>query len=487
MEILLITFSAENIYLEYSAYSLYCLKSYISKDPSFEKVNISIKYYNCHVSSDSEAEQGKEITDFIKDKEVQLIGFGCYIWNIRRILPLAYEIKKLFPNIKIVLGGPQVMYKPDELLHKNPYIDVIVRGDGEETFSELIRAYLYCDRNINEISGLVFRANDEIISTPQRQALTELDSIPSPYLTGLYNNIRKGYVYPIETSRGCVFKCSYCHWGLSKLRFFSLERIKKEIDYLLANKISLCMFVDSAVNFDKNRALEIIDFINKNNKGTIVTMFQSIHYLDEELINILNASPGIYTEIGIQSLNPVALRNINRRIITREEFSRLSLMKRAFTIDLIYGLPGDNLQLFKKTFEEVFLCTRNISMFRLGVHPGTDLWEKIEDYKIVLDEKDYSVISNYSYSKKEIEETERFKKNYEELFTTVICSEFSQQEIASIADSLKLSIFDLINRYSLYLKKNFSSEYINTIKHAERDVKLQSLREISTIEGGGIF
>ena len=273
---------------------------------------------------------------------------------------------------------------------------------------------------------------------------------------------------------------------MTKLRFFSLERVKKQLLYLLDKKVSFCMFVDSAINFDKERALHIINFINKNNKGTLVTMFQSIHFMDEELINVLNASPGIYTEIGVQSLNPIAMRNINRKVITKEEFARLSFMMRPFTIDLIYGLPGDNLQFFKETFQEVFRYTKNISMFRLGVHPGTDLWEKRDEYSMEIDEE-YSIICNYSYGRSDIEETEIFKKNYEEVFSPIVCSEFSGKEIWGIADSLRLSICDFINEYSRYLKENFSSEYINNIKYTHREIKLQSLREFSIMNGGGVI
>ena len=483
MEILLLTFSAENIYLEYAAYSLYCLKSYVSGETL--PVNISVKCYNCSVLLQEQEKQNKEIEDFIRDRDVKIAGFGCYIWNMKRILSLASMIKDLFPDIKIIFGGPQIMNKPEELLSNHPFIDLLVRGEGEEIFADFIRYSLYQDRKLEDIPGIIFRRDGGIISNPPKKILTELDLIPSPYLAGLYE-IKKGYVYPVETTRGCVFACDYCHWGMTELRSFSLERVKKEIDYLLTNRTSICMFVDSAVNFDKNRALEIINFINNRNKGTLVTMFQSIHFLDEEIIELLNRSRGIYSEIGIQSLNPLALKNINRRIIKREEFLRLSLMKRPFTVDLIYGLPGDNLHFFKKTFEEVFRYTSNISMFRLGVHPGTKLWEKQEEYKMKINE-DYSIISNYSYSKSEIDQTERFKKNYEELFTPVICSEFSWEEISSIADSLKLFVFDFIYNYSIYLKRNFSREHINTIKHSGRDVKLQSLREFSIDYGGGVF
>jgi radical SAM superfamily enzyme YgiQ (UPF0313 family) len=483
MEILLSTFSAENIYLEYASYSLYCLKACVSKEAL--PVNISIKCYNCSVSIQEQETQNKEIIDFIRDRHVKIAGFGCYIWNMKRILSLASMIKDLFPDIKIIFGGPQVIYKPEELLSNHPFIDLLVRGEGEEIFADFVRYSVYPGRKMEDIPGIIFRRDGEIISNPSKEILTELDLIPSPYLTGLYR-IKKGYVYPVETTRGCVFACDYCHWGMTKLRFFSLERVKKEIDYLLTNMTSISMFVDSAVNFDKKRAMEIIKFINHHNKGTLVTMFQSIHFLDDEFIELLNRSPGIYSEIGIQSLNPLALRNINRRIIKKEEFLRLNFMKRPFTIDLIYGLPGDNLHFFKKTFEEVFRYTNNISMFRLGVHPGTKLWEKQEEYKMEINE-DYSIISNYSYSKSEIDQTEKFKKNYEELFTPVICSEFSWEEISSIADSLKLFVFDFINNYSIYLKKNFSCEYINTIKHSGREVKLQSLREFSIDHGGGVF
>jgi radical SAM superfamily enzyme YgiQ (UPF0313 family) len=177
-------------------------------------------------------------------------------------------IKERFPGIKIIFGGPQIMYKPEELLAGHPFIDILVRGEGEEIFADLVRYAVHSGASLEEIKGITFRKDGSVISNPPKEILNELDIIPSPYLTGFYK-IKKGYVYAVETTRGCVFSCDYCHWGMTKLRFFSLERVKKEIDYLLTNMTSISMFVDSAVNFDKKRALEIIKFINSHNKGNL--------------------------------------------------------------------------------------------------------------------------------------------------------------------------------------------------------------------------
>jgi len=463
MNILLLTFSAESLYLEYCSYALNCLKAYLyNKTELRDRCNVYVKYYSTPKTSSQRDFLKREIREFIKENSIDIAGMGAYIWNMNFALSLSSEIKELFPEIKIILGGPQVIYKPEEILKHNPSIDVIVKGDGEEIFSELVRYYVCSHTEIDNIRGISYRLEDEIKSTPPAPPVPP-GNLPSPYLEGLVK-VKKGYVYPVEGSRGCIFKCAYCHWGIHRISYFSLERVEKEVKFLIDNKISIGMFVDSAINYDRNRALRLIEFINKNSKGIIFTLFASIHFLDREIIELLNNSPCVYMELGIQSLNPEALRNINRRVVKSEELEVLSFMKRPFTIDLIYGLPGDNLESFKETFQEIFKYTTIINLFKLGVHPGTALWEKKKEFKIELEPELSDTVSNYSYSREDMIETDEFKRNYEEIFTPSVCSFFSKEEILSMAASKNRLLFDMINDYSEYLKKTLTSEEMERLK-----------------------
>jgi len=470
MNILLLTFSAENLYLEYCGYALNCLKAYLYKDIKLrDRCNVVVKYYSTPKSLSRKNSLKKEIIEFIKENTINIAGMGAYIWNMDFILSLSSEIKEIFPETAIILGGPQVMYKPEEILRHNPFIDVIVEGDGEETFSELVKYYIFSHTEIDNIRGISYRLHDEIKSTRWAPPVPP-ENLPSPYLEGLIK-VKRGYVYPVEGSRGCIFKCAYCHWGIHRISYFPLERVEKEVKFLIDNKISIGMFVDSAINYDRERAVRIIEFINKNSTGVIFTVFVSIHFLDKEFVELLNNSPCVYMELGIQSLNPEALKNINRRVVKPVELEVLTFIKGPFTIDLIYGLPGDNLEGFKETFQEVFRYTTVINLFKLGVHPGTALWEKREEFEIELEPALSDTVSNYSYSREDMRKTDEFKKNYEEVFTPSVCSSFEKEEILAMAASRNEPLFDMVNDYSHYLKKTFASEEIELLKISAGEIK----------------
>ena len=470
MKILLLTFSAEDLYLEYCGYALNSLKAYLFKDDDLkEKCEVFVKYYRTPKNREERKNRENEIIDYVKENNINILGFGCYIWNMNFILSLAFQVREAFPLIKIILGGPQVMYKPGEILMDNPFIDVIAAGDGEETFSELVKYYIYSHMKIEDIKGISYREGHKVFSNPVRPALPP-EKIHSPYEEGLIK-VKKGYVYPVEGSRWCIFKCAYCHWGLHRISYFPLERVLKDVKFLIDNKITIGMFVDSAVNYDRERAVKIVEFINENSKGVIFTIFASIHFLDKEFIDLLSNSPCVYMELGIQSLNPAALKNINRRTVKQEELSILKFMKRPFTIDLIYGLPGDNFESFKKTFQEIFKYTVIINLFKLGVHPGTRIWERREEFQIELDEDLSDIVSNYSYCKEDMEKTDEFKKNYGEIFTPLVCSSFSKEEILHMADAKNIMVADMVNNYSEYLSKTFSGDEIRDLKGAAGEDK----------------
>lgn len=480
MNIVLLTFSAEEMYLEYCSYSLNCLKAYLLEDRDLkEQCTVSVKYYNGSSPAALMDQYMKEIMAFINEADIHVAGFGCYVWNMEILLALAREIKKLHPEIRIILGGPQVLHGSEEILRDNPFVDFIVRGDGEAALRDLVRHHMYSEGALGDIDGISYRHEGGTASTPHRAPLP-LEKIPSPYLEGLID-IKQGYVYPIEGSRGCLFKCAYCHWGISRLSYFPLEKVKREITWLIDRGITIGMFVDSAINFDRERAAELIQFIDERSPGIVFTVFLSIHFLTAEFIELLNNSPLIYGEIGIQSLNPVTLKNINRHMVKDEELDMLRLMKNPFTIDLIYGLPGDTLETFARTFQEIFRYTHVINMFRLDVNPGTRLWEKRKEYEIEIEAETSRILSSYTYSRKDMEETTRFKQNYEEIFSPVLCGELPRERILELAASINMSLFQFVNDYSDYLVRNLSHRELSMLKLGSIEEKRDSLQRFLDI------
>ena len=187
---------------------------------------------------------------FLSKEHPRIVGFSCYCWSINKILDLSRLLKQLDPDIKIILGGPEAGPAAEKYLSENPAVDIIVRGEGEQTFKELLCSFLGVGPELALTKGITYRGSDGIESTDARPLLANLDEIPSPYLTGVL--IPRDEVTYIETFRGCPYRCAFCHEGKNfpELRFFSDERVKKEIELIMSTKsIGSFHFVDSVLQF----------------------------------------------------------------------------------------------------------------------------------------------------------------------------------------------------------------------------------------------
>lgn len=227
MKVLLSTINAVRLY---TPLSLLYLEAFLLNDKSLkEKVKVEIKEFN-------RFDNDEFILCEIQKYNPQIIGFSCYMWNIERILALSDKIKKIKRDIKIILGGPQVSPIAKILLEKNSQVDIIARGEGEITFLELVESLLSSNKNMKGILGITFRHNGQIVHNADREIIPDLDSIPSPYLSDSIH--LEGREVCLETQRGCIFKCAFCyyHKGFDRIRFFSIERVKKELSFLLRKK-----------------------------------------------------------------------------------------------------------------------------------------------------------------------------------------------------------------------------------------------------------
>src|SRR5665647_47889 len=171
-----------------------------------------------------------------------VLGFSCYIWNIKTILEICADFKQVSPHTLVILGGPEVSYDAEQVLHDNPFIDYVVRGEGELSFQELLMA-LHAGHTIHNIKGISYRVGEEIHRNPERELIANLDVIPFPYLEGL-DELDDKIVY-YESSRGCPFNCSYCLSSTIKgIRYFSIDRVKSDLTLILRHQVREIKFVD---------------------------------------------------------------------------------------------------------------------------------------------------------------------------------------------------------------------------------------------------
>ena len=385
----------------------------------------------------------------IINENPQIVSFSCYIWNIIQTLEICKEIKEKL-NCKIILGGPEVAYRPKDVLEKYNFIDFVLSGEGEWNFPLLLD-------NINDslecVDGLTYRKNNEIIVNPEKEYT---DTPPSPYSKEFYENL-KGRIAYIETSRGCPYRCAFCLSGrCSKLRFFDLDQVKKDILNLANSGTQTLKFVDRTFNANSKRANEILLFI-KDNYGIKIPQGVCFHFeiagdiLTKETLEILSQMPmgAVQLEIGMQSFNEETLSKINRKTNTEKLIKNikklLSMGNMHIHIDLIAGLTGEDLESFKRSFNIGYsLKAHMLQMGFLKLLYGADMREKPEDYPCEFNENPpYEVISTPWLSADEI----KTLKNCEDAVDRLYNSGRFLFTLDYLIDEIGISPFDLFNDF----------------------------------------
>ncbi|WP_432408689.1 B12-binding domain-containing radical SAM protein [Wukongibacter sp. M2B1] len=334
-------------------------------------------------------------------EDYDLICFGCYIWNIDQTLEIAKNLKKVNRNIKILLGGPEVSYNPRAVLKEHNYIDYIIFGEGEVTIEQLFDFLVNKRGNIKKIEGLAFRDENDIYKNEERALIKNLDDIPFPYgdLAELENRI----IY-YESSRGCPFNCQYCLSStLQGVRYFSIERIKKDLRKFVDADVKQVKFVDRTFNADKHHCLEIMKYIEEIDNGKINFHFEiTASLIDDKILNYLkDTRRGLFQfEVGVQSTYEKTLKEIRRHM----NFEKIKYVIEELTsynnihlhLDLIAGLPYEDYKTFLLSFDDVYSLKPNkIQLGFLKLLKGSGLRKNCEKYGYVYKDKSpYEVMSN---------------------------------------------------------------------------------------------
>ncbi|MGD2085920.1 MAG: radical SAM protein [Candidatus Aminicenantes bacterium] len=378
------------------------LKAAAYKNDLLEKVDIEI------LDPMFMGESGcQKLIGSIIDKNPDILGFSLYLWNVERSFYIIKKIKEKCPHIKIIVGGPEVTRHSTYIL-SNSNIDIGVIGEGEITFVEIIKHFLNKIPETGHISGIFFRQNGHIVINNPRKRISDIESIPSPYLLG-YIDYRKYRDIPIFTMRGCKLRCSYCSWtSRGKLRAFSLERLRQEL--CLAKESgnqSLISIWDSAFNASP----VFYDFckmakeINKDKK-LVFHCFIQADLIDLETAKLLKESNFLCIETGLQSVNSDVLCNINRTINTNKLIKGINCLRNIgikVKVDLILGLPGDSLNTFENTMKFIDDNKLDPIIFNLSMGHGAKLSREQERFgAMVQTSPPFYVLENSTFSKEEL-------------------------------------------------------------------------------------
>ena len=262
-----------------------------------------------------------------KLKNNDIVAFSHYIWNKNYNISLAKKLKKKNKNIIIIFGGPEVPIVKKSLFREYPFINIVVKKEGEVIFSEILKT-LICNKNIKNVKGLLINDNKKIIDTGDGDRINDLKDLPSPYLDGVFNSIIKNnpdveWSGTLETNRGCPYKCTFCDWGsltLSKIKKFNLEKIFKEIEFMGKHKFGHVHITDANFGIFKERDNLIVDKIietkNKYNFPTNLSITMAKHqqgHVIDMTKKLINANiVGQALGLSVQSLDEQVLKNIKR-------------------------------------------------------------------------------------------------------------------------------------------------------------------------------
>lgn len=378
------------------------LKAMAFKAGLFQDVDIDVLSGSLNnVAGDS------NVVSYILEKQPQIIGFSCYVWNLERSLSIINQIKSRLPKVRIICGGTEVSSQFRKIMF-NRNIDIIARGEGELTFVELVKNSLFNIPKLQEIKGIVFRENGKMVVTAEREQIPDVNIIPSPYLLGFIDTKEYGKIM-METYRGCIERCSYCNWrrDFRGIRYFAEERIKDEIR-LAREKNVECDIIDTIFNLPDNltRLSKFIEEINYD-KHMKFRVEGRAEFINKKTIGHLTKCNVVHINIGLQSTNQIALRNVNRWF-NKELFIRgINLLKKAkipFRLDLIIGLPGDGLASIKEGIRFVAKYNKNERNYFdiLQIPPDVELRRQAKKFKLkYLKTQPYYVLSTKEISHRE--------------------------------------------------------------------------------------
>lgn len=354
MKVLLAAINAKYIHSNLGIYSLKTYGEKMLKEWGLaEQAEISLAEYTIN-------HQMEQILQDIYKRKPDVIGFSCYIWNISYVKVILADIKKVLPDVKIWAGGPEVSYHGEAFLKEEPAVDLVMMGEGEITFAHFLKALLEGE-DLKQVPGLMVRNADGTFTDTGFRQVMDMSQIPFPYAFMDMKELEHRIIY-YESSRGCPFSCAYCLSSIDKkLRFRSLDLVLPELEWFLQAKVPQVKFVDRTFNCKKSHAMAIWQYIRDHDNGVTNFHFEiAADLLDKDELDLLSTMrPGlVQLEIGVQSTNEKTLETIRRKTDI-EEIRQITATINSWHnihqhLDLIAGLPWEDLESFKKSFNDVY-------------------------------------------------------------------------------------------------------------------------------------
>ena len=340
--------------------------------------------------------------------------FSNYLWSLSSTMRLSQEIKALDPRNLTIHGGPSCPrgeQAGEDFMTAHPHVDILVLAEGELTIAELLAALADgalagdCRERLETVKGILYRAKPGVFRrTEDRARVDNLNDLPSPYLTGLFDKL-PGWSAIVETNRGCPYGCTFCDWGAltqQKIKQFDLERVKAELEWTARHQSSAILIADANFGIFE-RDLEIAQHIVSCNrrygypKMVAPTFAKNITDRVVDIVRLFR-NAGICSEalISIQTSDPQTLANIGRSNIKTvrydELLTRLRQENLPVSTDLMVGLPGQTVDSFKKDLQIYFDKDVRVQIWPTLVLPNSPMAERAYQEKFQVEVDAYGFV-----------------------------------------------------------------------------------------------
>jgi radical SAM C-methyltransferase len=373
------------------------IKAVLDQDPELSLCRTTIANFGGAAKAQS------VIREILEPDRPDIVGFSVFGWNYDLFGRVSETLKQVSPDILVVFGGPHVSNQGDQVFRKYPSVDVVVNGEGEYIFRDIVRARLAdaVRSDLGRVNGIAFQRDGVVHVTPDRDRISNLDDIPSPILRGALplTDPNGEFLYDVaimETNRGCPYKCAFCYWGGAvgqRVRAFSRERLRAELEVFARLNVETIVLCDA--NFGMLRA--DVDFIDdildlkatygypkaletswaKNKSATFRSIVEKMHFGE------LHSS---FT-IALQSLDEAALVSMNRRNMAVNDWEELVDWLESLGLDcygeLIYGVPGETSEGFFKGYDKLAMRMSRIAVYPLLIMPNTDYYNSKQEHGLI--------------------------------------------------------------------------------------------------------
>jgi anaerobic magnesium-protoporphyrin IX monomethyl ester cyclase len=328
------------------------------------------------------------IPQIIKNEKPDLIGITAMTSTVNSSIAVAHQVKKTDRNILTVLGGTHASLLPEETLQKNSEIDIIIRGEGEITFLELIDKIAEKSRDFSQILGLTYRTENGIKSNPPRAPIFDLDELPFPAFHLLQKGKyrihppfgRKSPAMPIIVSRGCPYSCIFCSKSVfgNKYRHNGSDYVINEIE-LLTEKFGVkeIKFYDDVLTLDRKWIMAICAELKKRKIDISWTCETRVNLVDKELLKVMRAAGCYMIAYGVESGDQGVLTTLGKNITLDQITNAFRLTHEARISTVAYfmlGAPSETLETIKKTIEFAKKLNCDFAQFSIATpYPGTEL------------------------------------------------------------------------------------------------------------------